>query len=380
MPRPFKGWEMGRNHTGSEPRVLLVAGGTGGHLFPGISVAQALMEHGVFPTVVITGKDMEISSVIIHGLSYKTFTVRKIMGQGLWERLKGIFQIPVSVLTAVSMLKELRPHLVLSMGAYLAGPICVAARFLGIPIMIHEQNSFPGITNRLCARLCQVAFISFEESRAYLRARSVILTGNPIRKELLLSSQLAKYPNDYNSVLVLGGSQGARFLNQLMSQTFVVLRSRGLVLKIYHQTGPQDLESVLAHYEKNSIDAHVFAFRPDMGEVYQRVTMAVARAGAGTIYELAQFGIPSVLIPYPHAANRHQHLNAQAMVRAGAALMFDQEEINPPMMAEVIQNMLNDRERLLRMHLNAKAFSKPNAAAQIAEEVLYLLKRKGVLN
>ena len=251
--------------------------------------------------------------------------VEGIKGRGWKKGMPVLMKLPKSILQSASIIRRFSPSFALGVGGYSAGPFCLAAKLLGIPTAIHEQNSYPGVTNRLLSKFVDRIFISFEESRPYFKKKIPILTGNPVRRELFLSQVNKPEDGDEFTVLVVGGSQGAKAINEAFVEALMLLNSRGNMIEVIHQTGKGDHSRVVEEYRVRGLKGEVVPFIRDMGSAYSRADIVVGRAGATTIFELAALGKPSILIPYPHATNNHQEINAGVLVRAGGAEMISQE-------------------------------------------------------
>jgi len=276
----------------------------------------------------------------------------------------------------MKIIRDFKPSFVMGVGGYSAGPFCLAAKLLGVPTAIHEQNSYPGLTNRLLARVVDRIFISFAESAPYFKKS--ILTGNPVRRELLLPPQ-DSLPPDHNflvkpgTVLVVGGSQGAKAINEAFVKAYGILKKSGKKIAFIHQTGQHDYKRVLEGYrdegvEARELEANVFPFIKDMGSAYHRADMVVSRAGATTLFELAALGKPSILIPYPHAANGHQETNARSLARSGGAKVMIQKDLTPEGLANTLSTYMDHPQQLLKMGEAARTFSRPDADRIIADQ------------
>ncbi|HBF42091.1 MAG TPA: undecaprenyldiphospho-muramoylpentapeptide beta-N-acetylglucosaminyltransferase [Desulfobacteraceae bacterium] len=355
-------------------RCIIAGGGTGGHLFPGIAIAKEIQSRFEDSDVlfVVGRKKMESEILSRYGYRTKSIHIEGLKGRGWKNGIAVFFNMPKSLLQAASIIKEFRPFLVLGMGGYSAGPICLMARLKGIPTAIHEQNSFPGLTNRLLSRFVDRVFISFEESSAHFKARSMILTGNPVRDELFLQTNNEKENHKGFVVLVIGGSQGARAINTAFVEAVTYLKSRGKYLEIIHQAGKTDYEHLVEEYRSNGLEGAVTPFIEDMATAYHRADLVVSRAGATTIFELAALGKPSVLIPYPYAANQHQKTNALSLVRAGGAHMIPQSELTGKSLAQVLMKYMDNRQALRAMGQRARNMGNRDAARTIVDQLVEL--------
>ncbi|HDZ89889.1 MAG TPA: undecaprenyldiphospho-muramoylpentapeptide beta-N-acetylglucosaminyltransferase [Deltaproteobacteria bacterium] len=354
--------------------LIIAGGGTGGHLFPGIAVAREVRRRFDRAEILfVTGRHplaSEIMSPMAGEFSTASIDVEGMKGRGWKKGMMVMMKLPTSVLQSMSVIRRFSPSFVLGVGGYSAGPLCVAARLLKIPTAIHEQNSFPGLTNRLLSRLVDRIFISFEESRPHFGKKMAVLTGNPVRREFFLG--LVEQPREEHEfrVLVVGGSQGARAINEAFVEALNILKNRGKRIVVHHQTGRLDHTRVAREYRRRGLHGEVTAFITNMASAYESAHLVVARAGATTIFELAAAGRPSILIPYPHATNNHQEINARSMVRAGGAEMILQKDLNGEALARTLTKHMENRPALARMGRNAGKISRPDAAKIIVDQML----------
>jgi UDP-N-acetylglucosamine--N-acetylmuramyl-(pentapeptide) pyrophosphoryl-undecaprenol N-acetylglucosamine transferase len=357
-------------------RCLIAGGGTGGHLFPGIAVARELEARFEDTDILFAVGHRKLESTLLARYGYRTTSidVEGIKGRG-WKKGLGVMvKLPKSIFQSASIIRNFSPVLVLGMGGYSAGPVCLAARYMGIPTAIHEQNSYPGITNRLLSRIVDRVFISFDESRNHFKTPSLFLTGNPIRSELFSDS--GKGPDDQRefTVLVVGGSQGAKAINQVFAETLAYMKAQGRKLEVIHQTGNTDYGRVVQDYRNRKLKGELMPFIQDMTTAYNRADLVVSRAGATTIFELAALGKPSILIPYPHATNQHQETNALSLVRAGGAEMIRQSELTAEGLSRVLTKYMDDRSALEEMGKCARKIARTDAAKVIVDKLLEMIK------
>jgi len=363
-------------HGTREFRIIIAGGGTGGHLFPGIAVARKLETMFEMPGILFVVGHKHIESEILSRYGYKvaSIDVEGLKGRGWRKGLKVLIKLPKSIFQSASLIRDFSPALVLGMGGYSAGPACLAARLLGLKTAVHEQNSYPGLTNRLLSRIVDRVFISFEESREGFKTRSVFLTGNPVRSELFTGVGKEDGDRSRFTILVLGGSQGAKAVNRAFVETLACLNKMGKDPEVIHQTGKMDHEQVLEDYRNRNLKGEVVPFIEDMVGAYDHADLVVSRAGATTVFELAAVGKPSVLIPYPHAANNHQEINALSLVRAGGAEMIRQKDLTGEGMARVLSKYMDDRKSLNEMGESAQKIARPDAARVIAHQLLEMVK------
>ncbi|MCF8060889.1 MAG: undecaprenyldiphospho-muramoylpentapeptide beta-N-acetylglucosaminyltransferase [Deltaproteobacteria bacterium] len=356
--------------------MVIAGGGTGGHLFPGLATARELTRrHPEADILFVTGeRRMETRILERSGYGQVSIRVQPLKGRGWAGGLAAVLALPGSMVHARRILKRFVPRAVLGVGGYSSGPVCLAARTLGIPTAIHEQNSFPGLTNRLLCRIVDRVFISFEESRTRFPAGRVVLTGNPVREEILRIEPRRIDPERPLSVLVVGGSQGARAVNTAVADALVLMKARGAAVRVVHQTGDADYDRVLGLYTDRGLRGVVKPFIEEMAEAYAQADLVVGRAGASTVTELAALGKPSILIPFPHAANNHQVTNARALADAGGSVLLLQADLDGSTLADLLTRYAMDREPLRRMSVRAREKARPEAARTIVNQIEALMR------
>ncbi|MFH0809230.1 MAG: undecaprenyldiphospho-muramoylpentapeptide beta-N-acetylglucosaminyltransferase [Pseudomonadota bacterium] len=352
-------------------KLLLCGGGTGGHLFPAVAVAEEWQAMGGEVLFVGSGRKTEKDVLSRLGFPWRGISVVGLRGRGL-RGAAGLLKLPVALKQSVAILRRFRPDVVLGVGGYSSGPVIVAARlFFGVPCALQEQNAEPGLTNRLLGRLVRRAFVSFPETERFF-AGAARLTGNPVRRALL-RPQAARQAGRLG-VLMFGGSLGAHSLNVAGTAMLPHLVDLKGGLDIMHQTGERDLAQVRAGYEAAgfSSGARVASFIHDMAEAYGSADVVICRAGATTLAELAALGKASILVPYPHATGNHQELNARAFERAGAAEVVLDRALDPRDLAGRLRALLTDAPRRERMATAARALARPEAARTIVQELRVL--------
>lgn len=355
--------------------MIIAGGGTGGHLFPGIAAGRELLErHPEAEILFVTaGRRMETDILIKSGFHHLSIHVGGLKGMGWRKAIKSILTLPYGFAQAVSLILRYSPRVVLGVGGYSAGPVCLAARILGRPTAIHEQNSFPGLTNRLLSRVVDRVFISFEESRNHFPGGSIHLTGNPIRKEFFGEARPREKAGNGFAVLVSGGSQGAVAINRAFVGALGLLKEKGKYPRVVHHTGETDFEQVRKEYAEKGLRGEITPFIRDMPGAYRNADIFIGRAGAGTIFELAALGKPSILIPYPFAANNHQESNARMLGDAGGAVILPQHELTPRKLADILMEYMEDRPSLEEMGEKAQRLGRPDAAERIADHLEAML-------
>lgn len=357
-------------------RLLVTGGGTGGHLFPGIAVATAMRERIASAEVLFVGTSRLLDQQALAGLGFELATLEcgGVKGLGVAGWLRTLLLMPGSVLTALSMLKRFKPDVVFGVGGYVTGPVLLAAKLLRVPIAIHEQNSVPGMANRLAGKLADKVFISLPCSPAF-SVKKTLQTGNPLRREILEAAAREKPTTDTPTVLVLGGSQGAHRVNVLMMEAMERLHDNRVSLRLIHQTGAADREQVANCYARLGIEAEVAPFIRDMAGVYAQADLAVSRAGATTCAELAAMGVPALLIPYPYAADNHQVTNGKYYVNGKAARMLQESGLTGKILARSISECLQNRAELHTMAANMKTLALLDATDRIVDALVRLAGR-----
>jgi UDP-N-acetylglucosamine--N-acetylmuramyl-(pentapeptide) pyrophosphoryl-undecaprenol N-acetylglucosamine transferase len=349
-------------------RCVIAGGGTGGHLFPGIAIAEAFMERDKGNEVLFIGTERGIEARVLTGGRFplKMIHAMPIQGRSILGKWRAFWALPKSLSEAMSVLKEFQPQMVLGVGGYASGPGVLAAALLGMKRAIHEQNVIPGMTNRILKRFSQRIFISFEETRRYFPEGKTVVTGNPIRKEILRSA-LLRERGDRFTLLIFGGSAGARRINTAMIEALSSLEEMKSSLKFIHQTGKEDWGPVSRAYEEKGFEAEVMPFIGEMARCYRKADLVICRSGASTIAELAVCGKASILIPYPHAAHQHQLINAQKLVDRGAARMILDEALKGPLLSETIRHLYHHPEEREKMEEAIRRIGRPRAAQEIVE-------------
>jgi UDP-N-acetylglucosamine--N-acetylmuramyl-(pentapeptide) pyrophosphoryl-undecaprenol N-acetylglucosamine transferase len=357
-------------------RAIIAGGGTGGHLFPGIAIARGLMSRcdEIAILFVLGRKRMESEIIGKAGFEARSIDVEGILGKGLLSLTKALVKTLVGSVQALAIVKDFKPCVIVGVGGYSSGPVCLVAWFLGIPTAIHEQNSFPGLTNRVLARFAKKVFISFEESRKYFKRGDLLLSGNPIRDELVRGRPSSGEAHGRFVILVMGGSQGARAINRAVVSALRELKKGGDLPLVIHQTGKNDFQEIRDDYHANGFDGEVREFIDDMATAYARADLVISRAGATTIAELAALGKPSILVPYPYAAHKHQEANARALVARGGADMILEGDLDGTSLAGKVRTYMQNRDELQKMSSRALKAGRPGAREIIVEGLLELIK------
>jgi UDP-N-acetylglucosamine--N-acetylmuramyl-(pentapeptide) pyrophosphoryl-undecaprenol N-acetylglucosamine transferase len=355
-------------------RVIVAGGGTGGHLFPGLAVADALGRRRP-ARVVFVGSSRGIETRVVEKSGYplRTLPVRALRGQGLLGLANSALRLPASLISAWRLLGEIRPDLLIGVGGYASGPVVVAGRSRRIPTVLLEQNAHPGLTNRMLAHFADRICVSFPESTDYFPHNRTVQTGNPVRPP---AEQTAGRREGF-SVLIFGGSAGAHRLNEIGVEA--MSRLERSALHVVHQTGNGDFEIVRDRYRQHGIEADVRPFIDDMAAAYAGADIVVCRAGATTLAELTALGKPALLVPYPYAADDHQRKNAESLVARGAAMMILDRELSAANLAQAVTELRAEPERLAAMARAARTLGRPDAAERVVDVCLKLVEEKRAL-
>ncbi|MDH3199252.1 MAG: undecaprenyldiphospho-muramoylpentapeptide beta-N-acetylglucosaminyltransferase [Candidatus Krumholzibacteria bacterium] len=348
----------------------VAGGGTGGHVTPALAIAEEVAARGERVFLLGSPYGLETRLVPEAGFELIALPARQVMGQGLLGRLRAAVTIAAGCFAARSVLRKRRPNVVVSVGGYASLPAVVAAASLGIPVALVEPNAKPGRANRLMARFASRIFVQFEEAAATLGRRPgdprVAPLGIPLRRALVEAfspGDARRQPSQPLHVLVFGGSQGATQINEAMMECANALRDGPF--EVFHQTGEADRERVTAAYARAGLAATVVAFESDMPKRYREADVALCRSGALTVAELAMAGLPSLLVPYPFAADDHQAANAQALARAGAARVLPNRPLAASDVARALSELAAAPDTLIAMGESARALARPDAAARI---------------
>jgi len=316
-------------------RIVIMAGGTGGHVFPALAVADSLLEKGWQVSWLGTQKGLESRVIPENGIEIDWLSVAGVRGKGLTSKITAVIMLFKACIQALTILRRRKPDVVLGMGGFVAGPGGLMAKLLGIPLIIHEQNRVPGTTNRLLARMANQVLEAFPGS--FNKKYKAKCTGNPLRKQFLTALEgKSRQSGQSARILVFGGSQGARILNEVVPEAIAELND----VQIKHQTGVAMCEQVNSRYKTLGVDAEVHAFIDDMVSAYQWADMVICRSGAMTVTEIAAMAVPAIFIPLPGAIDDHQTANARYLTDAGAGQILMQKNLNAKSLAEHITQVL----------------------------------------
>lgn len=358
----------------SEPSILVAGGGTGGHVYPGLAVAEEIHRRRPSVPIVFVGTRAGIETRLVPAAGYPLQFIRAggIAGKALPARVAGALLVPVGVLQSAGLLMRNRARVVVGVGGYASGPVVTAARLLGRSTLILEQNASPGATNRILAPLVDCAAVAFAATVPRLKARRAVVTGNPVR------ASLTHVPDHRDAsrwgLLIFGGSRGAHGLNRAVLAALPRLATADRHLSIVHQTGSADLEEMKSGYASAGVPAQVLPYIEDMAGAYAQADLVICRAGATTVAELSAVGRPAILVPFPHATAGHQEENARALVEAGAAVVLPEAEAGCHL-ADLALSLLHDPGRRRRMEEAARGLGAPIAARAVADLILELYDR-----
>jgi UDP-N-acetylglucosamine--N-acetylmuramyl-(pentapeptide) pyrophosphoryl-undecaprenol N-acetylglucosamine transferase len=358
-------------------RVLIAAGGTGGHIYPGIAVAKELVRRNPESRVRFVGTIRGLESKLVPQAGFELAIIESagLKNVGLLSRARGLLILPRSFAGARKLIKEFQPDVVVGAGGYVSGPVVLTAVWLRLPTMIMESNALPGWTNRVLARFVDKAAVSFDAALPFFRGKGVV-TGNPVRREFF-EIQPRTHTGKELSLLVFGGSQGARAINDAMVSALPLLDAMRARLKVVHQTGAADFERIKAAYTAAGwSESDVRRYIDDMVTEFASADVVICRAGATTTAELIAAGKASIMIPFPFAADDHQRKNAEALEAEGAAKMILQQDLSPERLANEIVQLAEHPEMISQIEKAAKLLAHGDAAASAAQMIEELTERK----
>lgn len=359
-------------------RMLVAGGGTGGHVFPGIALAEEVVTRHPANDVIFVGtaRGLEATVVPQEGFPIELIDVKGLKGKGLLQTSKNLLLLPLAFVQSFRILRRWRPDVVVGVGGYASGPVVLTAWLLRIPTAVQEQNAIAGFTNRVLGRFVKAAFTAFPEAARHFPRRKVYQLGNPIRRKLMENYMFPESRHATPRLLVFGGSQGAHALNMRVVEALPHLADLRDHLRITHQTGARDREQVEKGYAACGFAPDVREFITDMSGAYAGADLVVCRAGAMALAELTVCKKPSILVPFPAAADNHQVQNAKSLVDAGAAVMIEERDLTGELLAREIRAILAAPERRERMARAAGRLGSPQAAKEIADVCTELVRRR----
>jgi len=368
----------GKKRNDQQRRAIIAGGGTGGHIYPGIAVAKKLLGKEPNIGILFVGSRASLDRRILarEGIPHRSLYVSGLARKSTTERLKSFLYLPLSLVQSLWLILRFRPQLAIGVGGYASGPIVLLAALLGIPTMIQEQNVYPGVTNRILSRFAKINAVSFEETKGYLKGKTV-LTGNPVRQGFYRIKREIKENGSFN-LLIFGGSQGAHIINKNMVAALPYLKDYCPQMQIVHQTGDRDYQMVAEAYEKMGFKATVEPYIYDIIPCFERANLVVCRSGATTIAELTAAGKGSILIPIASSAGGHQLRNARTLANSGAAIIIEEKELSGKQLAEGIISLMKEPPRLQQMEYSSHQLGKKEAAEEIANLALGLMGYEGI--
>ncbi len=353
--------------------MMIAGGGTGGHIYPGLALARALQAQD--PNIEIhfvgTASGLETKIIPREGFALHLISGGKLNFKGqIWEKLKTLVKLPWGFVQAMSLLTKYRPQFVLGVGGYASGPFVLAAAIMGFPSGIWEPNAHPGLANRWLASFVDVCFVVFEEARGLLKSKNIFVTGMPVRAEIEAGSTSTD-PHPEFHLLCFGGSQGSRVINTALAKVLLQRNDWIKKMRVVHQIGATDWKTFQEKYSSSGSWITPMEFIYDMPKYYSWADLVLCRGGASTLSEVAAFGVVPIVVPLPGADN-HQGKNAEALVKAGAAVMIPQSELTPERLEKEIIELMSQPEKRKLMAENLKRFYKPQSAKKIADQILEL--------
>ncbi|MCD6274312.1 MAG: undecaprenyldiphospho-muramoylpentapeptide beta-N-acetylglucosaminyltransferase [Deltaproteobacteria bacterium] len=372
-----------KNRTTYSPRIVIAGGGTGGHLFPGIAIAEEFLHRDPKSVIlfVISGNPFEISVLSEKKYEYSCIESQGIKGRRLLKQITAVAKIPKGILNSLKILKRFRPDIVLGLGSYSSGPVVAGAWLLGINIALCEQNILPGITNRLLSYFAARIYVAFRNTSLGCSQKKIYFTGNPVRREIIDYAAWNK-PEQKDgklkdkrrfTVMITGGSQGAHSINLAVADALGHIKNKDQFYFI-HQTGDDDEDMMQGIYESHGIRCTVKSFLNDMPVHFEKSDFVICRSGATTVAELTVLGKGILFIPYPFAADNHQVLNALSLAEAGAAEMILQDDLGGKLLAKKIEYFASHPESLKTMAARAKKIGRPGAVKKIVDNCCRLIE------
>jgi UDP-N-acetylglucosamine--N-acetylmuramyl-(pentapeptide) pyrophosphoryl-undecaprenol N-acetylglucosamine transferase len=351
--------------------VIIAGGGTGGHIYPAVAIARALLQKDRDLDIQFVGSHGGLETKIVprEGFPLHLIRVGKLnQAGGIFGKLRTLIGIPLALFHSVILLLKIRPYFVLGVGGFASGPFVLMSSLLGFKSAIWEPNAHPGLTNRWLSLFVKQSLVVFEEAEKFLKSKEIFQVGLPVRKEVEEVQSKSSSESKFH-LFIFGGSQGARAINKVVKETLVKYASELKDVEVVHQTGPHDIAEISQAYSGFE-NYKAFEFLHGMEKYYQWTDLVICRAGASTLAELAACGRPAVLIPLPWAADNHQLKNAQSLVDHQAGFLLEQKDLQPEKLLEIILKLKNDSNKRSQMTINLKKFHKPRAAERIADHLL----------
>lgn len=356
--------------------IIITGGGTGGHLYPAIAVAEAVRALAPQAPLLFIGREAERDrrEVEARGIPFMGLPLQGLRRRLTLSNIKALWLALSGLLRCIARLRSMPRGAVFGVGGYVSAPAMAAAKLLGWKTALHEQNTVPGLVNRMMANWCDRVFLTYESTKERLKSASCVVSGFPLRKELIQArnAQAAVRPDEAPLVLSIGGSQGARRLVEASLEAFRLLRERGCIFRAALQTGPRNIDWALGQPAVDGVE--LVSYIDDMAARYNAASIAVSRAGSGSLSELALWGLPSILVPYPYAAGNHQAANAAVLADAGAAVAIDERELSGERLADELERLLKDDDSRAEMARRAALEGRDDAAERIARDLIDLIR------
>jgi UDP-N-acetylglucosamine--N-acetylmuramyl-(pentapeptide) pyrophosphoryl-undecaprenol N-acetylglucosamine transferase len=363
-------------------RVIIAGGGTGGHLFPGLAVAEELKNRDDSTEVIFVGTEYGIEARVVprEGYPIKFLRAEGLVGVSAVKKVKAIVMTFFSIVDSYKIIKTVRPDIVIGVGGYASGAAMLTAYFMSIPTMILEQNSIPGLTNKILGRFVRAVCITYQESISFFPKAKTFLTGNPVRMQILKGNiesayRLFSLERGLFTIFIFGGSSGAKSINMAIVDALNNMYDLKDKIQFLHQTGIRGYENIREAYRKSGFKGTITPFIYQMGEAYAVADIVISRAGATTLAELTALGKPAILIPYPYAAGQHQELNARKLLEMGAAKMIRDSELKGESLANSIREMYTNETMRAEMQRNSRSVGRPEACARVVDIAMSLVKQ-----
>lgn len=366
-------------------RVIIAGGGTGGHIFPGLAIAEEFKNRNERTEVIFVGTEYGIEARVIprEGYTIKFLRAEGIVGVSVLKKIRAIIKMFLSVIDSYRIIRTVRPDIVIGVGGYASGAIVFISSLMSIPTMILEQNSIPGLTNKILGKFVNAICTTYQESISFFPKAKTFLTGNPIRIHILKGDtdsgyKLFSLDKDLFTVFIFGGSSGARSINVTVIDALNYLYDLKDKIQFLHQTGISDYEKTRELYRKYGFKGTITPFIYQMGEAYAVADLVISRAGATTLAELTALGKPALLIPYPYAAGHHQEMNARKLFEMGAARMILNSKLKGESLAQNIKELYMHETLRAEMQRNSRALGRPDAGAKAVDIAMSLIKQSSV--
>jgi UDP-N-acetylglucosamine--N-acetylmuramyl-(pentapeptide) pyrophosphoryl-undecaprenol N-acetylglucosamine transferase len=364
-------------------KVVIAGGGTGGHIFPALAVARELINviADVQVTFVGTARGLEAKIIPREGYDIRFIRSEGLVGKNICKTVRSIARIPLSMKDSYRLLKDIKPDLVFGVGGYSSGPVLLCAKMMGVPTIIHEQNTMPGLANKMLGKFVDTVAVTYHESIHFFPQDKTYLTGNPVRAEILKGNKdrgCKNFSLDSNcfTIFVFGGSRGAHSINSAVSEALEYLEPLKDTIQFLHQTGESDCDSMKQTYLARRFRGTVIPFAYEMADAYAVADLIISRAGATTLAELTACGKAAILVPYPHAAGNHQEINARKLLDMGSAQMILDRDLNGKSLADLIKHLMEDPDARGEMERTSKSIGTSAAAKKIIDLMMVLLKKK----